>query len=128
MILVRAVFGLSALLVAMLGWRIAHGAPPPGADMNSVLSGWVRTLKTPDGTLCCSDADCRPTAIRLDDDGKRWAWIGREQYGSAAPDDWREIPERVWDGTQAAGAPPDGRAWVCFYGGEVRCAISGGAG
>ena len=30
--------------------------------------------------------------------------------------------------TQSDGDPPDGRAWVCFWGNAVKCAKSGGAG
>lgn len=115
-------------LATVLYAASALAAPPPGADLNSALSRWVQGLKTPEGYLCCSTADCRPTAISVDLDGVRWAWIGKEQYGPYGVDEWRRIPERVWQETQSDGDPPDGRAWVCFYGGEVRCAVSGGAG
>jgi hypothetical protein len=103
-------------------------AAPAGVDTNSAIARWVQGLKTPEGYLCCSTADCRPTAIGVDSDGVRWAWIGKEQFGVYGVDEWRAIPERVWQETQSDGDPPDGRAWVCFWGNAVKCAKSGGAG
>lgn len=102
----------------------ALAAPPPGADPNSPIARWIRTLTAPDGRLCCSSWDCRRTALQFNDDGTRWAWIGKDQFGPNAPDDWRQISERVWLETKADGDPPDGRAYVCFWGGEVKCARS----
>lgn len=116
------------LLGFLMGWATAaNAAPPPGADPGSPTARWVQTMKTPEGGSCCSEADCRPTAIRQDGDGSRWAWIGREQYGVGGTDQWEPIPPVVWALTKADGDPPDGRAWVCWWGGKVQCARSAGA-
>ena len=116
---------LPRLIVYWLAVSTAAAAPGPGVDPNSPVARWIRTLRDPDGVLCCDLADCRRTEIRVDEEGHRWAWIGRDEYGWSAPDQWRPISERVWQETMAKGDPPDGRAWVCYYGGAVRCAISG---
>ncbi len=46
-------------------------APPEGADLNSPLAGWYKSLRVPPtggenaGMSCCSIADCRPAKARL---------------------------------------------------------------
>lgn len=113
--------------IGMLVAHVAIGAPPPGADPSSALSRWIKTLIAPNGNLCCSDADCRHTSIEQRPDGSRWAWIGVEQFGAAlGMDEWRRVSDDVWNGTRSDGDPPDGRAYVCFWGDEVRCAKSAG--
>jgi len=111
------------LILLALAWA-AIGAPPPGADPNSALSLWVRGMhRGSTGQLCCSWADCRPTRIRYTPDGIE-AWIGKDQYGRNAPDEWRPVPANVLEDTVADGPPPDMRsAWVCYYGERVLCAV-----
>ena len=114
-------------LLCLLLATPAFAAPPPGANPDSDIARWIKTLRDPGGALCCSAADCRRTQIERRDDGTRWAWVGRDEFGANAPDRWMPITERVWNLTTADGPPPDGRAWVCFWGGQVRCAIGAGA-
>ena len=74
-----------------------------------------------------SEADCRRTAIVPGEDGVILAWIGREQFGPTAPDEWRVIPARELRSRQDRPAKVRG-AIVCFYAGRVACAdLDGGA-
>ena len=120
-----------ALICALLGiWSCAvHAAPPPGSDPNSPLSLWVRGLhRESSGQLCCALSDCRPTRIRYTRDGIE-AWIGKDQYGANAPDEWRPVPPYILDDTVANGPAPDMRAaWVCYFGEKVICAVVGEGG
>jgi hypothetical protein len=62
-----AVAGLF-LLPVLAG--VALGGPPSGADPNSPLGLWYRSLTTPlSGASCCSVADCRPVDARLIGEG-----------------------------------------------------------
>ena len=58
-------------------------APPENPD--PALEPWLKSLSTPDGTTCCSMADCRQTTARLTADGygsKNWRSLG---YGAVGP-------------------------------------------
>jgi hypothetical protein len=59
----------SILLLPVLA-GVALGEPPPGADPNSPLGLWYRSLTTPySGSSCCSVADCKPVEARLVGEG-----------------------------------------------------------
>lgn len=54
---------LAAALTITLALAECHGAgaqPPPGADPNSAVGQWFRSLTRADGVNCCSESDCRP--------------------------------------------------------------------
>ena len=107
-------------LLALLIAGPALAAPPPGADPNSAIGQWVRSLKTREGYSCCDVADCRPTWARIGDAGGWEVWIGKDRYGDAAPDAWQPVPAAALD-AKANGPAPDGHVWACFYQGAVRC-------
>ena len=115
-----------ALCLAMAIASPTRAAPPAGYDPNSALSVWLRTLRDVRGVGCCDASDCRRTAIRPTETGRVEAWIGKEQFGDSAPDEWRLIP--TVELRSREDRPPGVRgAWICFYGGKVMCAdIEGG--
>src|SRR5262249_26200779 len=100
------------LVGLLLAWPV-HAAPPPGADPNSELGRWFRSLKTSKGEICCSVADCR------------------------RPYAWRQTTSRGYQVQEGNGAPwldvsplnilqlrnPIGDAIACIVGGNVRCFI-----
>jgi hypothetical protein len=80
-----------ALALALLAvTAAAHAAPPPGAD--PALAPWFHQLRRPgSGFPCCSEADCRNVEVRAA--GSRTeVFIGREAFGSRAPDAWVPVP------------------------------------
>jgi hypothetical protein len=99
-------------------------APPPGVDTDSVIAHWVHQLYTPEGTLCCGVSDCRPTAFRIVDE-QPVVWIGKDEYGETAPDQWVPVPDDLIENTRAPGPPPDGRVWACWYNSKLRCIVLG---
>lgn len=117
---------IRSVLLALLIAGPALGAPPPGANTDSDLARWVRSAKDKIGIPCCDFSDCRQTAVRVGGDGRLEVWIGREEYGPSAPDAWMLVTDFAME-AKADGPPPDGRAWACFYGGQVRCFFSAGA-
>jgi hypothetical protein len=44
-------------------------AAPLGADPDSPLAGWYRSLRTSHGVTCCDVSDCRPVTARRTADG-----------------------------------------------------------
>lgn len=70
-------------------------------------------------TSCCSQADCRPVNERP---GKirHEVFIDKKTFGSSAPDDWVEVPEKaiIYGGTN-----PTGQAVVCWVGGRLWCYV-----
>lgn len=117
----RLVLGL-ALVVALGAGRptSAHAAPPPGVG-DAAASAWFRGLLNAQGRNCCSEADCRRTAVRPAAGGGLEAWVGREEFGPGAPDEWMPIPaEEV---RSRGNRPPGVRgAIACFYERRVFCA------
>ena len=111
----------------------AHAAPPPGADPSSAVARWVHSLRNTsrmDQSYwmgCCDFSDCRPTAVRMTDDGRVEVWIGRDEFGASAPDAWLEADEHAQRAI-SDGPPPDGRSWVCYFGGKVQCWAPGTGG
>jgi hypothetical protein len=96
--------------MALLLGGAALAAPPEGADPNSPMSEWYRSLTVPgSGAMCCSVADCRPVEARLD--GDHWA----VKMG----DDWWPVPPAVILKRENL----DGRPVACIYLGAIRCFI-----
>jgi hypothetical protein len=114
------------VLLLILLPALARAEPPPGADPNSATARWVHTLKDHRGWGCCDLADCRPTVMRLDDEGHVRVWIGKDQYGPGAPDAWEPVTAEVLEGTTASGPAPDAHTWACWYNGKVQCLLPGG--
>lgn len=117
---------MNLLLALLLSTTLAQAAPPPGADPNSPLAVWLRSLRDVRGVGCCDQADCRRTMIRPTDSGGVEAWIGREEFGPGAPDEWRVVPGPEVRSRESR--PPGVRgAWVCFYQNRVACSdLEGG--
>ena len=107
----RLIAAATVLLLAGLG---ARAAPPPGADPNSELSAWFRSLQNAKGEFCCSVSDCR----------KPYAW--RQQVGGGyqvqaqqdAP--WLDVPaDNILRRENLLGD-----AVACIVAGQVRCFIA----
>jgi hypothetical protein len=115
-----AIFAVTAAL-ALLTAAAVSAAPPPGAAPDPERAAWFRSLRSPEtGVSCCSVADCRNTAVRPEPDGSISAWIGQEQFGAMAPDDWRPIPPEA---RLERDDNPTGHAVVCFVAGRVHCFV-----
>ena len=99
-------------------------APPPGVSLNGPIADWVRSWRDTTGFPCCGiDTDCRPTIIRNTDTGYE-AFIGKEQFGPSAPDDWRPVPGTAF--SEGSDRNPSGVSWACWYQSRVVCASLGG--
>jgi len=87
-------------ILLLLAIARSHAAPPEGADPNSPLGLWYRSLHVPHSdALCCSISDCRPVEARAQD-GHWQIKLGRN---------WRDVPEdRVLRMDN-----PDGRPIAC---------------
>ena len=112
-----------ATVIAMTLIATANAAPPENVDLNSPLSQWYRSLRTPHSDIpCCSISDCRPVQARRVED--RWEVL----LGGV----WRVVPvERILQRQNM-----DGRAIACvtsydaipdhgiqgFYG-DIRCFV-----
>ena len=100
----------------------AHAEAPSGTNPNSPVSQWYQSLTSPKTHIsCCSSADCRVTRVQRDTQGRVWAYISREQYGTAAPDDWVEIPPGVTSSQDDRPASVHGPV-VCWRFGTLMCA------
>ena len=107
----RLIAAAAVLLLAGFG---ARAAPPPGADPNSELSAWFRSLQNAKGEFCCDVADCRkPYAWRQQASGGY-----QVQQGKDAP--WLDVPrENILRRENLLGD-----AVACIVGGNVRCFIA----
>jgi hypothetical protein len=115
--MIRFIVAISALLAA----TTVLAAPPPGGNPDPAMAAWYRSLRSPiSGVSCCSVADCRNTAIRPEADGSISAWIGQEQFGPDAPDEWRTIPPEA---RLNRDDNPTGHAVVCFVAGSIHCFV-----
>lgn len=115
--MIRSIVAISVLLAA----TTALAAPPPGGNPDPATAAWFRSLRSPTTNVsCCSVADCRNTAIRLEADGSISAWIGQEQFGHGAPDEWRTIPPEA---RLERDDNPTGHAVVCFVAGFINCFV-----
>jgi hypothetical protein len=70
---------LVVVLLLSFGFPLAAlGAPPDGADPDSPIGQWFKSLRQPDtGLICCSIADCRPIEYRIAVDHYEVAIDGR---------------------------------------------------
>jgi hypothetical protein len=95
-------FRYCALLLAAAtigGLSAAWASPPENADPE--LAPWFQSLRAPNGSSCCSIADCRITDYRTNGMGYEALVDGR----------WLAVPsERVLDHI----VNPTGRAVVCY--------------
>lgn len=58
--------------------------PPPGADPNSEIGVWFRSLRAPGtGESCCGIADCKNYPVRIID----------EAYQARFGGEWLEVPK-----------------------------------
>jgi hypothetical protein len=89
---------------------VVLAAPPDGADPNSPLGAWYRSLQAPDGKSCCSIADCRPTDARLV--GEHWEILVPGAGWEVVPNDRVLMRDN-----------PDGRPIACRSLGRVLCFI-----
>jgi hypothetical protein len=74
-------------------------APPQNAD--PALAPWFQSLKAPNGTGCCSVADCRRAESRLSTAG----------YEVMIGDRWHAVP---WERVLRRTDNPTGQAIVCY--------------
>ena len=74
---------------------------------------WYTGLRAPDGTTCCNGADCEPVEP---------CWINGQPGVHIAGQCRSYKAERVLPQSS-----PDGQTHACYWGGEVRCVIQGGA-
>ena len=106
----RPIVAAAALLLAGFG---AWAASPPGADPNSELSAWFRSLQNAKGEFCCNVADCR----------KPYAWRQQAtgyQVQAAQEGPWLDVPaDNILRRENLLGD-----AVACIVGGEVRCFIA----
>lgn len=77
----------------------SFAAPPQNADPS--LGPWFHSLKAPNGTGCCSVADCRRADSRLTPAG----------YEVMIGDRWRAVP---WERVLRRTDNPTGQAIVCY--------------
>lgn len=106
---------LAAAFVAAVG-SIAFGAPPEGADLNSPIAQWYRSLQRPDVIGgCCDVSDCRPVESRTSDDG--------QAYEILIDHRWLRVPEeKILHNARN----PTGQAVACYMPGlGILCYIPG---
>lgn len=109
----------SFFLATALGVSAAIAAPPP--DANPVYKDYYEALKRDsDDVGCCSIADCRQVQVRREN-GKWFAFVSKELFGSTAPDDWLEVPEGVRASSRKEGAIRPYGASLCWYASSIRC-------
>lgn len=75
------------LLVAALTIISFHGlaAPPEGANPDSPIAKWYKSLSLPNGNNCCSIADCRQVTYRF----------GKNDYQVLIDNKWVDVPNKV---------------------------------
>jgi hypothetical protein len=123
---VRHAAALAMILLATAPAGPAASGPPPGAHTDPATQAWFHSLRSREGWSCCTIADCRQTQVQPNDDGRVLAYIGKDEYGPAAPNAWMEIPPRE---LRSRGERPGTvrGAIVCFADGRVLCADLEGA-
>jgi hypothetical protein len=89
----------SAIVVAYF-WSMAIAAAAPPDHPDPALATWFHSLKAPNGTACCTVADCRAATHRLTRDG----------YEVMIGDKWVAVP---WERVLRRTDNPTGEAIVC---------------
>lgn len=98
---------LLGLAIMALGGAASQANPPENAD--PALAPWFRSLRSAQGGLCCSQADCRPVEFRTL--GDHYEVLIGKQYGPDVEEHWEVVPaESVLDKTDN----PIGRAVACW--------------
>src|SRR5215475_3561590 len=85
----------SGIVLGFLSLMPALAQPPIGADPNSPMGLWYKSLRDGVGRACCTIADCRPVDARLN----------QGHWEVMMEDGWR----RVWRGNVLQRENPDGR-------------------
>lgn len=109
---------LPLLLAAALVAGPAYPAPPPGANPDSPLADWFRSLRDRKGLSCCDQADCRPVRYRAGDQGME-AYIDRRSFGPRAPEAWVRVPREAIIPREN----PTARPIACYYAGRIACFV-----
>jgi len=75
------------MLLAMTAFPMPlAAAPPDGADPNSALGIWYRSLRVPEtGQSCCNVSDCRPVDA---------AWVEGDRWRARIGDKVIDIPAK----------------------------------
>jgi hypothetical protein len=71
--------GIAALAVTLS----ASAQPPPGADPNSEIGKWFKSLKNEHGLPCCDVSDCRRVQARLMEG----------HYEAMIDEQWASVPD-----------------------------------
>lgn len=93
------ILGQSIVVVAYL-WSVASAGAAPPDNANPALATWFRSLKAPNGTDCCTVADCRLATHRLTKEG----------YEVMIQNKWIAVP---WERVLRRIDNPTGEAVVC---------------
>jgi hypothetical protein len=88
------------LAIALLACAGAASATPP-ENADPAFAPWFESLQAPNGTSCCTIADCRTTDYRTTGQGYEALVDGR----------WLTVPP---DRVLQHSANPTGRAVVCY--------------
>lgn len=74
---------LFAGLAALAATLSASAQPPPGADPNSDMGKWFKSLKSNKGLPCCDVSDCRRVEARL----------VNGYYEALIDEEWARVPD-----------------------------------
>jgi len=88
-----------AAALATVHVGLSNAEPPAsGSEQETILAphgGWIRSLVNPlTRQACCDLSDCRAVSARVRN-GNYQAFIGRNEYGEGAPDQWLDVPAEV---------------------------------
>jgi hypothetical protein len=97
---VHLILNLALAAIAYIGSQVGTVAAPP-EDADPSVTPWFNGLLAPDGTTCCSIADCRRTISRLAGNG----------YETLIDNTWVTVP---WDRVLPTTHNPTGQAVVCY--------------
>jgi hypothetical protein len=127
---------MAATAAVLAGFHISlcNAAPPPsGSEQDAILSphgAWIRGLVNPFTQQgCCDLSDCRVVSARIRYSHYQ-AFIGREEYGEDAPNEWLDVPDEVvlHERTNPVGMPiacwrasrqPLYNGFFCFHDGSA---------
>jgi len=92
----------SILAVAVTFYAAAQ--PPAGADPNSEMANWFKSLKSNEGQPCCDVSDCRRVEARL----------VNGSYEAFIDDEWARVPDAVIKRVEN----PTGQYIACYTAGD----------